>query len=179
MKKSLFRENARFFHINVEFFSYPIFKELDWIFIQKTVNLLVQDHEAGLHALIMMDTHIHLLLQSNQQKENYFCEALKEKLQRPGATIESHCEPITSYPQFLNTYKYIYRNSVEAGLVRKVEDYRYSSLQGLLGKSVSYCTVIDHMGLIQNPFHHLNWLNNFADYQFSKLKQFSPDSISH
>jgi len=156
MRKRLFRENAKFFHINLDFLCHPIFKELDWIFIQKQIEPLLLHYDLHLYALVMMDTHIHLLVQSD---------------------MDCHCEPILNYPQFLNAYKYIYRNPVEAGIVDKVEDYPYSTLKALIGKSISYCSVTDHMGLVQNPFHHLNWLNNKDLFKFSQLRQFSSDSM--
>jgi len=177
MRKRLFRENAKFFHINLDFLCHPIFKELDWIFIQKQIEPLLLHYDLHLYALVMMDTHIHLLVQSDTAKENFFCEDLILVLKKTENDMDCHCEPILNYPQFLNAYKYIYRNPVEAGIVDKVEDYPYSTLKALIGKSISYCSVTDHMGLVQNPFHHLNWLNNKDLFKFSQLRQFSSDSM--
>lgn len=173
MRKRLFRENFKFFHINLDFVCHPIFKDLDWIFLQKQIDQLLQQYQINLYALVMLDTHSHLLIQSDKALENFFCEHLKCTLKKDMDQIECHCEPINSYPQLLNSYKYIYRNPVEAGLSSQVEDYRYSTIQILLGKSQAYCSVTDHMGFIQNPINHLNWLNNKQNYRFSKLKQFN------
>ena len=172
MKKSLFREGHYYFHINLDFNVHPIFKELDWIFVQKNVNQCLQAHSIHLHALVMMDTHLHLLIQSDNQKENFFCESLVLLLKMPHQPIECHCEPVPTYAQYINTYKYIYRNPVDAGLARQVEDYTYSTLRGLLGLSILYCEIIDHLGLIQNPLQHLNWMNNRQSFKYSKLSQF-------
>ncbi|MEK6627995.1 MAG: hypothetical protein AABY53_05165, partial [Bdellovibrionota bacterium] len=79
-------------------------------------------------------------------------------------------EPILNYSHYLNTYKYIYRNPVEAGLCKKPEDYPYSSLYYLLGRGTLHCQVIDHLNLIQNPLHILKWLNLDIDYKISQLK---------
>lgn len=172
MQKSIFRKNNHFFHVNTDFQAHPLFKELDWIFVQKTIQPLLKNHSIQLYAFVMMDTHLHLLIQSEQKKENYFCEDLKKAFSTKTSKIEWHCEPVTSYPQFLSAYKYIYRNPIEAGLARQVEDYPYSSLQSLLGKGVAYLDIVDHMRLIHNPIHHLNWLNNKEAYTFSQLKNF-------
>ena len=172
MKKSLFRPGQNYFHINIDFHIHPIFKELDWIFVQKKVQYALHTHNVQLHALVMMDTHLHLLIQSDHQKENFFCDSLASLLKMPNQIMECHCEPISSYPQYLNAYKYIYRNPVEAGLTEKVEEYPYSSLSGLLGLGVSYCEIMDHLALIQNPIRHLNWMNNKEELNFSKLSQF-------
>jgi len=177
MRKRLFRETVKFFHVNLDFICHPIFKDLDWIFIQKQIEPLLMDYKIHLYALVMLDTHIHLLIQSDEAQENFFCEHLMTKLKKNQDQMECHCEPILNYPQFLSAYKYIYRNPIEAGLVQQAEDYRYSTLQNLIGKAQAYCSITDHMGLVQNPFHHLNWLNNKENYNFSQLKQFSSDSF--
>lgn len=171
MKKSLFRPGFKYFHINVDFKVHPIFKDLDWVFVQKVVNEGLSTFQIQLHALVMMDTHVHLLVQSSNLKENYFCEHLKTKLKREDP-LDSHCEPLGGYPQYINAYKYIYRNPVEAGLCPQVEDYSYSTLRSLLGFTHSYCEISDNIGLIHNPLHHLNWLNNLQEFKFSKLSQF-------
>lgn len=175
MRKRLFRENITFFHINIDFICHPILKELDWIFIQKKIATLLAPHHIQLYALVMMDTHIHLLIQSDLKKENFFCAELCTQIGKNENALEWHCEPILNYPQFLNTYKYIYRNPVEAGLVKNTEDYPFSTLRSLLGKSPSHCQIIDHMGLVQNPYNHLNWLNNKDLFRFSRLGQFQSE----
>ncbi len=178
MKKSLFRAGQNYFHINIDFIIHPIFKDLDWIFVQKKVQHALRSHEVHLHALVMMDTHLHLLVQSDHQKENFFCASLESLLKMPNQSIECHCEPVPTYAQYINAYKYIYRNPVEAGLSQRVEDYAYSSLRGLLGLGITYCEIIDYLGLIQNPIQHLNWMNNLQDFKFSKLSQFETNDFA-
>lgn len=175
MRKRLFKENITFFHVNIDFICHSILKELDWIFVQKKIAALLAPHRIQLYALVMMDTHIHLLIQSDLRKENFFCEELGLQLSKNETSTPWHCEPILNYPQFLNAYKYIYRNPVEAGLAENTEDYAYSTLRSLLGKSASYCQIIDHMGLVQNPYNHLNWLNNKELFRFSRLGEFQSD----
>lgn len=177
MKKSLFRPGLQYFHINLDFTVHPIFRELDWIFVQKKIQPLLERHDINLHALVMMDTHLHLLIRGKNGNENFFCEKLIENLKTNHSSVDCHCEPIENYPQYLNAYKYIYRNPLEAGLARSVEDYTYSSLRGLLGLAVSHCEIIDHLGLIQNPVHLLKWLNNEGDFKHSKLSQFAERSV--
>lgn len=177
MRKRLFRENTKFFHVNLDFICHPLFKELDWIFLQTQIESLLHHYKIQLYALVMLDTHIHLLIQSDAVQENFFCEHLMANLKKNQDHIEFHCEPVLSYPQFLNVYKYIYRNPVEAGLVEQVEDYPYSTLQILMGRRQSYCSITDHMGLVQNPFHHLQWLNNQKDFKYSSLKEFREDQF--
>lgn len=152
-----------------------MFKNLDWLFIQKKVSEYAAKFDVEIQALTMMDTHIHLLISNFENKENYFCESLQNSIFKTD-NMENLAEPILNYSQYLNTYKYIYRNPVEAGLCNKVEDYRFSSLYYLIGKGFLYCHVIDHLGLIQNPIHILKWLNQNIDYKISQLKLLRQDN---
>lgn len=146
------------------------FKELDWIRLQKVVASEALTHSIEIQALVMMDTHFHILIESFAQKENFFCDEINKRLNGL-RKFNSHCEPIDSVTQYLNTYKYIYNNPVEAGLCNNVETYQYSSVHFLLGKSVGYCLVADKLKLIQNAYQVLSWLNNQFVIEDLKLYQ--------
>lgn len=167
--------NTKHFHIVIESKTHPFFKALDWVMLQKIVNHASQHYKVDVHALVMMDTHTHLLVESFKNQENFFLDYLNRKL-NTAIPPESHCEPIDNYDQYINTYKYIYNNPVKAGISLKCETYPYSSLPSLLGKQISYCSVVDKMNLIQNPFQILNWLNSQEDYKVSKLKEVRQES---
>lgn len=169
MKKSTFRSNKKYFHASFEYQTTGLFRELDWIFIQKKVNEFSLKHQIEIQSLVMMDTHLHLLIATFDQNENFFCDDFQKSI----GTFEnpnSFCEPILNYSQYLNTYKYIYRNPVEAGLSRTTEAYPFSSLKILLGHAIPHCKIIDQLNLIQNPIHVLKWLNQKMDYKVSQLK---------
>lgn len=169
MKNSVFKSNKKFFHVSLNFESSLLFKSLDWIYIQKTIDTLAKSTQIEVQSLVMMDTHLHMLISTFEQNENYFCENLQMKLS-PKSPIENLSEPILNYSQYLNTYKYIYRNPVMAGLSLRAENYTYSSLYYLIGKAHLHCSVHDQLGLIQNPLHILKWLNQEMDYKISQLK---------
>lgn len=159
MKKSVFRSNKKFFHVCLDFTCHFLFKELDWLFIQKKVNKYSKLYEIEIHALLMMDSHIHLIIACFDQNENFFNEQLQTAI-NISSKNENLAEPILNYSQYLNTYKYIYRNPVEVGICKSVQSYPYSAINALLGNSILYCTIEDQVGLIQNPFRVLNWLNH-------------------
>lgn len=169
MKKSAFRSNKKYFHVSLEYRTQYLLKDLDWIFIQKKVAENAKIYEIEIQSLVMMDTHIHILMSNFENRENFFCENLQKKIFETN-NLENLSEPILNYSQYLNTYKYIYRNSLEAGLCKKVEDYPYSSLYYLLGKGFLHCQIYDHLGLIQNPINILKWLNQNTDYKITQLK---------
>lgn len=169
MKKSTFRSNKKYFHSSFEYQTAGLFRDLDWIFIQKKVHEFALKHQIEVQSLVMMDTHLHLLISTFDQNQNFFCDELQKSIYQSQEAC-SFCEPIVNYSQYLNTYKYIYRNPIEAGLCKMAEDYPFSSLKILLGQCTAYCKIVDQLNLIQNPIHVLKWLNQSIDYKVSQLK---------
>lgn len=170
IKYSEFKFPHHYFHLNFEFQPTGYFKALDWDFVCININSVANDWQAEVQALVMMDTHIHLLFRISDSKEHFFSSDILKKL---GIlpSVDNFVEPIRHQTQYLNTYRYIYRNPLDAGLVTKCEDYPYSSLSGLLGKSTLRLSVFDRLGIIQNPIKIVNWLNqNNQTFKFSQLK---------
>ena len=160
-KRIKFTKNVtEYFHLNFPFSVHPLFPELDWLLLNYHLKRLAEIHKVELQAFVMMSSHVHLLFKSAKYSENYFTESLLKDL-KISSTEESLVEPIESMAQFLNCYKYIYRNPVEANMAQKCEDYRFSSLYGLLGKGEILTPVIDPLCVTQNPLKILNWLNNY------------------
>ncbi len=179
IRYSEFQFPHQYFHSNFEFEPTGYFKSLDWDFLCLNINSVALEFCAEIQALVMMDTHVHILFRISDSKENFFSSAILSKL-NVSATVENFVEPIRHQSQYLNTYRYIYRNPVEAGIVLKCEDYAYSSLKGLIGKSVLRLNLFDRIGVIQNPMKILNWLNqNNQVLKYSQLKDLrQPNSIS-
>jgi REP element-mobilizing transposase RayT len=169
MKKSIFRSNKKFFHLSLDYQTQPLLAHLDWLFLQKKVSELSRQFEVEVQALVMMDTHVHLLGASFGPSENFFCDDLQRAIMYSHKG-ENLSEPILNYSQYLNTYKYIYRNPVEAGLSLRAEEYLYSSLGALLGRAPLNCEIHDQLGLIQNPLQILKWLNYNIDYKVSQMR---------
>lgn len=66
---------------------------------------------------------------------------------------------------FLTAYKYVYRNPVRAGLVRRTEEYRYSTLPGVLGLRPLVVPLAEDTILFPENFDWsaLEWLNRVPD----------------
>ncbi len=176
LRENDFKKPPYYFHFNFEYGVFGYFKELDWLLIQRTILHSSQLYRVQIQALVMMDTHVHLLFRIPDQREHFFTQEIIKKLKASEENIqENQVEPITNLSQYLNTYKYIYRNPVEAGIVNNCEDYAHSSLHGLLGRSSLRLQINDSMGLIQNPVYVLNWLNNKDQmFKYSQAKSISP-----
>ena len=176
MRKNTFKTAIKFFHINLDFQTNPFFKNLDWVLLQRKIEKFRLLYNIDIHALVMMDTHFHVLISTQNQQENFFVDSLKKDL-KIHTDDEFNCEPILNDSQYLNAYKYIYRNPAEAGLTSQVEYYEFSSLHFLLGRSIAYCQVIDYLRVIQNPMQTLKWLNQVkSNYKISQLKDVRQDN---
>lgn len=166
------RNQSTYFHLNFEFEICPLMAVLDWKLLCYQLNKISSLHQIELQAFVMMTTHSHLLFKSYAQKENYFTDNLFTNLKVKTKDPNSLTEPIKNKTQYLNTYKYIYRNPVEAGLSMKCEKYPYGSLNALLGYSTNHLNIIDPLNVTQNPFKILNWLN-----QTNQSKLFQASSV--
>ncbi len=67
---------------------------------------------------------------------------------------------ISSDHHLRTVYKYVYRNSVEANIVENVEDYRYSTLPGILGATLIWIPLeFDFILFSEGISEVLAWLN--------------------
>lgn len=109
------------------------------------------------NAFVLMKNHFHLLVSWNHSDVIRASEGVAAELDQTFGT-ETKIYPVKSFSNYLNVYKYIYRNPVEAGLVSLAEDYQYSSLRCVLGKSDLSFPVVDNMNVIHHP-RILQWIN--------------------
>lgn len=173
LKSSLFKSPYQLFHFNFEF-NYPRpLQALNWALLCALLKKYIQVYPAlEIHALVLMDTHVHMIFRISAGHENYFTNQVLADLKfNYEYSDQMLAEPITNRSQYLNTYKYVYRNPVEAGICKNCEDYPYSSLHSLLGRSNMDLIVSDKMGLIQNPMKILGWLNSAQKFKQSYLKE--------
>ncbi|MBO9666605.1 MAG: transposase [Bdellovibrio sp.] len=124
-----------------------------------------------IHAFVLMGNHYHLIARSPDanlsQAIGYFNRETSREITGISGRINQtygsrfHRSLIGSPLYYLHAYKYLYRNPVEAGLCLNVEDYPYSSIQGLLGNSwldIPVCED-DNWGNFANREQTLSWLN--------------------
>lgn len=130
---------------------------------------------ARIHAFVMMPNHIHLLVSTPEKDlgevmQHYMRSATKTlnlKSGRSGHLFGGryHWTLIDSVIYYAHALKYVYRNPVRARLCRVVQEYEFSTLQGLLGQAAltfplyypddaSRCELISADGSEQ-----LRWLN--------------------
>jgi hypothetical protein len=97
-----------------------------------------------IHAFVLMSNHFHMIARTPEanlsQAMKYFMRETSREITYGSDRINMtyggrfHRSLIGSPLYYLHAYKYLYRNPVMAGLCSRVEDYKYSSIPGLLGE---------------------------------------------
>ena len=100
---------------------------------------------------------------------NYLMREVSKRIAEKSGRINQvfggpyHWTVIKNNIYYQHAYKYIYRNPVHAGICEKVEDYKYSTLRGIMGMDYLYIPAYDNMHVIQAPNSRLGWLNEAYD----------------
>jgi putative transposase len=102
-------------------------------------------YEIEVQALVLMPNHIHMLLTVPKYDLGKVMDVFMSSVTRTANTLSGRSghlfggpyygSLITGTRYYGHALKYVYRNPVKAKLCEWVEDYPYSSLHGLLGKS--------------------------------------------
>lgn len=162
------------FHItarahNRDHFSLPL--EQVWKVLTHHLSLVHYKYDFKIHSFVLMPNHFHLIgstyefelghimraFMSESAKEINFKSARKNQV---WGSRYFKCL-ISSPHYYLNVYKYVYQNPLRAGLVEKVEEWPFSTLNSLIGYS-KLDIPIEPDSIIFNPDFdevELNWLN--------------------
>ena len=156
--------------INQEWFELDL--EHIWSIFGDYLTILKYEFHFEVISFVLMNNHFHLIVKTPKANlsdgMNYFMrEVSKEISVKTGRINQTFGGPyhwclLDSYKYFLNSYKYVYRNPVEAGLATTCESYPYSSLSRILGfKKMNFPIETDT--ILFNPdlqVNALTWLNS-------------------
>ncbi len=152
---------------NKDWFRIPM--EIVWSIYVDQLCYISWVFNAKIHSFVLMNNHFHLLISTPLSNlDKIMCHFMKETSRfinmRSGTinqTYGSRHFPthITKTHYYSHAYKYVYRNPVQAGLCINCEDYRYSSLHGLLGNSRLEFPVEEDLTLFSDIEGTLKWLN--------------------
>jgi putative transposase len=127
----------------------------------------------NLVSFVLMNNHYHMLLYTPNGNLDWFIREFNKKLafkiQIEAGIINQIFDDhykwclIQSAQYFSNCYRYVYQNPVRAGLVKLCEDYPFSTLQSLMGRSDFSIPVHDKFGFKDG--HGLMWLNKIIHGQ--------------
>lgn len=178
-RKPLIRSQEFPYHVtaranNREIFPLPL--EQVWTTLCKEVVFSRYHFAIEVQALVLMPNHFHMILTTPEQDIGVVMESfmknitlfLNLKSGRSGRIFGGPYYPsiIQSDLYFSQAYKYVYRNPIKAGIVRRVEDYSFSTLPGLLGLAhLPFPLHLPRSGsglFLFDKTHdeHLDWLNS-------------------
>ncbi|WP_374077301.1 transposase [Bdellovibrio bacteriovorus] len=153
---------------NKEWFGAPM--EVVWGLFSDYLHFIWRAYDVRIHAFVLMNNHFHMLISTPEANldlaMNYLLREVSKRIGEKTGRINQifggpyHWSVIKNSIHYQHAYKYVYRNPVHAGICKNVEDYKYSSLPGLLGLDYLYIPVYDNLNLIQNPVTQLRWLND-------------------
>ena len=109
---------------------------------------------------------------------NYFMREVSREISRKSDRINQvfggpyHSSLITNSIYYLHAYKYVYRNPVEAKICDKPEEYKFSTLNGLLGKSKLIIPIFYDETLFSDFEGTMKWLNtDYAEGNRDKIRK--------
>lgn len=127
-------------------------------------------YNVQIHNFVLMSNHFHLIASF---PDTNMATAMNRFMRETSRAINSLSMNINhlyggrffrtsldSYHYYCIAYKYIYRNPVKAGLAPSVEEYKYSTINGLLGQTHLTIPVVYDTLLFDNDIEsQLKWLN--------------------
>ena len=154
--------------INKEWFQLPM--EVVWDIFQKHLFFLHHAYGFEIHAFVLMSNHYHMIARTTacnlSKGMRYFMQECTRYLNHETGRINQvwggrfFRSMLGSDHYYLNTYKYLYYNPVQAGLCNNVLDYPYSALRGLLGFEPSLIPIQENTLWDMGTTSCLEWLNN-------------------
>ncbi len=176
-RKNLVRDNFHPYHVwartnNREWYFLP--QDQVWNIFFRYSKEITEDYGAKIHALVLMSNHFHFLLTTPLgnlgELMNQFLREISKSVNRTiGRSNHVFGGPykwslIRGSVSYQHCLKYVYRNPVKAGLASSVEEYRFSSLQYVLGLRDSYFplapSMFDDDGVLALPqADQLAWFN--------------------
>jgi REP element-mobilizing transposase RayT len=156
---------------NRDWFSLPL--EEVWAIMEDYLFFLHRAFGIQIHSFVLMSNHFHLIVTcpdaNLSQAMCYFLRETSKQIARQ-SNRTNHLygnryfrSQIRSHHYYLHAYKYIYRNPIRAGLCKRVEEYPFSTLAGLLGLRKIVVPVCEDATLFSSVEKTLCWLNEEPD----------------
>lgn len=153
--------------INRDWFEVPL--DHVWEILCSELHLTAIIYNLKIHCFVLMGNHFHLIVSTPDANISVamkrFMEVTSKRIGKQSNRINRiwgarHYKTIIeTYPYYMNAYKYIYFNPVRAGIVERCEDYKFSTLRGLLGQEKILVPLLEDNLLFNDPVSALDWLN--------------------
>lgn len=109
----------------------------DNIFFLNTLEHFAKENNISIYAYALMDNHVHLLVRGNNESLARFMKQISvkyaayfnKKNMRTGNLFQGRfrSEAVENDPYFLTVLRYIHQNPLKAGIVTRLEQYKWSS----------------------------------------------------
>jgi putative transposase len=158
--------------INKDWFELPM--DLVWELMNRQLYLVKTGFGLKIFSFVLMTNHYHLIAQAPEgnlsEAMRYFQRATSRELTKASHRLNQTWgsrffrSRLGSYHYFLQAYKYIYQNPLHAKTCQWVEEYPFSTLNGVLGFGkllipIEYDTVLFEGDLEET----LRWLNQLPE----------------
>jgi REP element-mobilizing transposase RayT len=167
-----------------------------WDLSNDHLYFVTKAYDLKVYSFVLMQNHFHLIAQAPlgnmSEAMAYFLRETSKDLTRASGRINRTWggrffrSRLGSYHYGLHAYKYVYQNPIRAQICQRVEQYKYSTLPGLLGLQKLKLPLEYDSILFDNDLEWtLKWLNELPstennevirkalrkkDFQISKVK---------
>ncbi|MBC7397433.1 MAG: transposase [Bdellovibrionales bacterium] len=165
---------------------FPGEQDLMWKVITSELYLLTLTHEIEIQSFVLMPNHFHLIITVPKADLGVVMNLLMSAVTKSVNYYTSRSGHVFGGPYFWSlitatryyghAFKYVYRNPVRARICDQVEEYRFSTLHGLLGQSalpfpLTYTRLGMEINLPEQENHNawLDWLNRPFPMEAEKL----------
>lgn len=155
----------------------------DYAYLLKEIKQLKIEMLFEIHAYCLMSNHVHVLLKENQVGDisvimkrllTKYAMHFNRKYERCGALISSRYKsvPVEADQYFIPLLCYIHQNPVRAGVVDKLEEYRYSSYTEYLSGGDFVDTLFSLQMLGKDEWMRLHQIIENNDFEITGKKDF-------
>lgn len=153
---------------------FPMSIEALWGFSSDLLLFCSYAFKIEIHAYVLMNNHYHMLVRTPEANldrfMNYFNRELSREITYKTGIINQkfgnryYSSIIGDLNYYHTVYKYVYRNPVSAKICTQVEDYKYSSLNFLLGRENYRFPLFDtYFEHLEDHWSNLSWLNTYEE----------------
>ncbi len=154
---------------------FPLHLSEAWKIFVEELTSVVERCQLRVHAFVLMDNHFHLLVQTPQANLDVAMQifmrntAVKVMARHGGANHlwggRYKWTLIDSAAYYYQVYRYIYQNPLRAGIVKRVEEYPYSTLHTRVSFPLYNRLALEMGGEVAE----LLWLNERIESDGEKL----------
>lgn len=191
-KRNLIKTHEFPYHItarsnNREFF--PIQMEILWQLIIEKSKHISNNFDAEILAFVLMSNHYHMILKTPRSNIDKIMEYFQREIAKKSNFTTSRINHffggpyrwsiINSQQYFYSVVKYVYQNPLRAGLVQKVEDYKFSTVRQFVFSNTpfpSFPLAKEQNNLFFEQYHWdqdkiLDWLNSqYSSFENKTIK---------